>query len=372
MAPISADVVGVIPGLLDSGQYQVIFWGLFTFACAFLVMIVFIFLCSSCNRSPDKEDNLLNMPSEKETNSYLVSSRSELPANGHTESLTNGDVLSDQSTIVNSSEDALLPVEPNQDAQCKSSKCTQSRELPEIPGNDPTAAAESTEVNEAKTSQGVCNTYEVLKDSSSPDMVTEDSLYETVKELKEETGSVVNEIYSEAEATDLNVVVQDQNHQPADGTAAYATVSKVKVNRSLSTEQILVTEDEPPPNLIKQLDENIEIAAMYSTVTKSSQQWHQTDTELEAGYACIEEVTASRLPPTPNHLYASVSELEGAPKVPEQNKSVDAGGEDIDPGYEAISGLKETSPEQNVETGGNQSTCLGENDYESICEVNQK
>ncbi|XP_072895877.1 phosphoprotein associated with glycosphingolipid-enriched microdomains 1 [Hemitrygon akajei] len=372
MAPNSPDVVGVIPGFLDSGQYQVVFWGLFTFACAFLVMTVFIFLCSSCNGSSEKDDNLLNMPSEKDTNSYLVSFRSELPANGHTESLTNGDVLSDQSTIVNSSEDALLPVEPNQDAQFKSAKCTQSRELPEIPGNDPTAAAESTEVNEAKTSHGVCNTYEVLKDSSSQDIVIEDSLYETVKELKEETGSVVNEIYSEAETPDLNIVVQDQNQQSADGTAAYATVSKVKVNRSLSTEQILVTEDEPPQLPIKPLDENVEIAAVYSTVSKSSQQWCQTDLELESGYACIEEVTPSRLSSTPNHLYASVSDYERSPKVAEQNKSADAGGEDLDPGYEAISGLKEAPPEQNTEAGGNQSTCQGENDYESIREVSQK
>ncbi|XP_051879112.1 phosphoprotein associated with glycosphingolipid-enriched microdomains 1 isoform X2 [Pristis pectinata] len=370
MAPNSANIVGPIPELLDSGQYQVIFWSLLAFACAFLVMTVFIFLCSSCDGSPENDDNLMSMPSEKETNSYPLSSRNELPANGHTESLTNGD---DQSTIVNSSEDALLPIEPNQqDAQCKSSKCPQSRELPQIPGNDSMPTTESTEVNEAKTLRGVCNTYEVLKDSSLQDIIIEDSLYETVKELKEESGSVVNEIYGQAENTDLNIMVQDQNHNNAGGTAAYATVSKVKMNRSISTEQILITEDDPPPIPIKQLDENAEIAAMYSTVSKSAQQWLQADAEQEGGYACIDEVTPRKLPSTPNHLYASVSDYEGAPRVTEQTESVDAGGEDVDPGYEAIKALKEALPEQKAESNGNQSTCLGENHYESICEMDQK
>lgn len=170
-------------------------------------------------------------------------------------------VLSDRSTIINSSEDALLPVEPDQqDTQSKSSKCPQSRELPQIPGNDSLLSTEPAEVNEVKILHGVCNTYEVLKDSSSQDIIIEDSLYETVKELKEESGSVANEIYGQADNTDLDIPALDLNHELADGAAAYATVSNVKMNRSISTEQKLIIEDDPPPLPIKQLDENTEVS----------------------------------------------------------------------------------------------------------------
>ncbi|XP_069777238.1 phosphoprotein associated with glycosphingolipid-enriched microdomains 1 isoform X2 [Narcine bancroftii] len=384
MAPNSGDVVGSILGLLDSGQYQVIFWDLLAFVCAFLALTVFIFVCSSCDRPPEEDENLMSMPSEKETNSYPLNSREELPANGHTDSLTNGD---DQSTIVNSSEDALLLVEPNQqDTQCKSTKCHQSRELPQIPDSMPTT--ESIEVNEAKPMHGVCNTYEVLKNSSSQDIVIEDSLYETVKELKEESVSVENEIYGQGENTDVNIMVQDQIQEHGEGSAEYATVRKVKLNHSNSTEQILITEDDPPPLPIKKLDEKAEaqncnfqdedssltqaeIAAMYSTVSKPAQQRFQADTEQEAGYACIDEVTPRGLPSGSNHLYASVNDYEEAPGVADQTESADAVGEDIDPGYEAIGALKEAPVEQKAESNGNLSTCIGESHYESI-EVDQK
>ncbi|XP_078254333.1 phosphoprotein associated with glycosphingolipid-enriched microdomains 1 [Rhinoraja longicauda] len=381
MAPNSVVIIGSIPGLINSRQE--IFCGLFALTCALLALSVFLFLCSICDRPPEDDVNLLSVLSDKETNSFPSISRNELPANGHTESLTNGDVLSDQSTIINSSEDALLPVEADQDTQSKSSKCPQSRELPQIPSNGPLPSTEPAEVNEAKILHGVCNTYEVLKVSSSQDIIIEDSLYETVKELKEESGSVTNEIYGQADSTDLNIPEHDHNHENADGAAAYATVSKVKMNRSISTEQRLIIEDDPPPLPIKQLDENTEaqngkfqdedssltqaeMAAMYSTVSKSVQPWFRADTEQEAGYACIDEVTPGRFPSTPNHLYASVSDYEGVPAVPHQNESALVGGDDVDPGYEAIRALREVPPEQKAESTGEQSTGLGENDYENI------
>lgn len=388
MAPNSVIVIGPIPGLINSGQD--IFWGLLALACAFLVLSVFIFLCSICDRPPEDDVHLMSVLSDKETNSFPLSSRNELPANGHTESLTNGDVLSDRSTIINSSEDALLPVEPDQqDTQSKSSKCPQSRELPQIPGNDSLLSTEPAEVNEVKILHGVCNTYEVLKDSSSQDIIIEDSLYETVKELKEESGSVANEIYGQADNTDLDIPALDHKHELADGAAAYATVSNVKMNRSISTEQRLIIEDDPPPLPIKQLDENTEaqnckiqdedssltqaeIAAMYSTVSKSAPPWFQTDTEQEAGYACIDEVTPGRYPCTPNHLYASVTDYEEVPEVPDQNESAVVEGDDVDPGYAAIRALKEVPPEEKAESTGKQSTGLGENDYESIHDMDQK
>ncbi|XP_067888202.1 phosphoprotein associated with glycosphingolipid-enriched microdomains 1 [Heterodontus francisci] len=388
MAPNSVDLFGPMPRLFDGGQHQVILWGLLAIACAFLLLISLIILCNSCDRHLNTaeqngdNENLMSVPSEKETNSYSVTNfGNKMPANGHADSLANGDVLSDESATVHSSEDALLPiVENQQDSSGKSSKCPQSRELPQIPGNDSVPNTESTEVTENNTSHGAYDTYEVLKDSSSQDIVIEDSLYETVKELKEESGSVANEIYDQSENADSNIMVQGQIPELADCTAEYATVSKVNVNRhSTSTEQIMITEDDPPPLPVKKLDESeqvegedAEIAAMYSTVNKPAKQWYGAEAEQEGGYASIDEVTPQRRPSTTSHLYASVADYEREPRAAGQNISVDAAGEDIDPGYEPIRALKEEPPEQETESNGNQSPCMGENHYESIHELQQK
>uniref|UniRef100_UPI00398E52A0 phosphoprotein associated with glycosphingolipid-enriched microdomains 1 n=1 Tax=Pristiophorus japonicus TaxID=55135 RepID=UPI00398E52A0 len=406
MAPNSVDIFTPMPGVLDSGQHQVILWGLPAIACAFVLLVILIFLCNSCDRpvkTPEQNgdnENLMSVPSEKETNSYsVISFGNEVPANGHTDSLANGDVLSDESATVHSSEDALPPIVANQqDSSCKSSKCPQSRELPQIPGNDSVTNTESTEVTKGKTSRGAYGTYEVLKDSSSQDIIIEDSLYETVKDLKDESGSVANKIYSESENAGSNIMVQGQNHEIADGTAEYATVGKVKMNQqSTFTEQLMINEDDPPPLPIKELDETenvegadaeaesykfqdeapsltqIEIAALYSTVNKPAQQWYQADIEQEGGYASIDEVNPQRRPSTTSHLYASVTDYEREPRVADQIESVDVVGQDIDPGYEPVRALKEAPLEQETESNGNQSLCSeGENHYESIHELQQK
>ncbi|XP_078396378.1 phosphoprotein associated with glycosphingolipid-enriched microdomains 1 [Cetorhinus maximus] len=388
MAPNSVDIVGLRPGVFDSGQHQFILWSLLAFVCAFLLLAILNFLCNSCDRhlntaeQNEDNENLMSVPSEKETNSYSVTNfENVVPANGHTDSVANGDVLSDESATVHPSEDAMLPIVNQQDSSCKSSKCPQSRELPQIPGNDSVPNAESTEVTESKTPHGAYEPYEVLKDSSSQDIIIEDSLYETVKELKEESGSVTNEIYTPSENMDLNIMVQGQNPELAGANAEYATVSKVKMNRqSTSTEQIMITEDDPPPIPVKELDENVhvegenaKIAAMYSTVNKPAKQWSQAEAEQEGGYASIDEVTPQRSPSTASHLYASVADYEREPKVADQNEPVNDVGEDIDPGYEPIRALKEESPEQEAESNGNQSLCTeGENHYESIHELQQK
>ncbi|XP_041045960.1 phosphoprotein associated with glycosphingolipid-enriched microdomains 1 isoform X2 [Carcharodon carcharias] len=264
MAPNSVDIVGLMPGVFDSGQHQFILWSLLAIVCAFLLLAILNFLCNSCDRHLNTaeqnggNENLMSVPSEKETNSYSVTNFGNvMPANGHTDSVANGDVLSDESATVHPSDDAMLPIVNQQDITCKSSKCPQSRELPQIPGNDSVPNVESTEVTENKTPHGAYEPYEVLKDSSSQDIIIEDSLYETVKELKEESGSVTNEIYTPSENMDLNIMVQGQNTELAGANAEYATVSKVKLNRqSISTEQITITEDDPPPIPVKELDEN--------------------------------------------------------------------------------------------------------------------
>ncbi|XP_078072551.1 phosphoprotein associated with glycosphingolipid-enriched microdomains 1 isoform X2 [Mustelus asterias] len=371
MAPNSVDNGGLMPGVFDSGQHQFILWSLLAIVCAFLLLAILNFLCNSCDRHLDTakqngdNENLMSVPSEKETNSYTVMNCGNVePANGHTDSLANGDVLSDECATVQPSEEAVLPIAVNQqDGSCKSSKCPQSRELPQIPGNDSVPNTESTEVTEGKISHAAYEPYEVLKDSSSQDIVIEDSLYETVKELKEGSGSVANEIYVPSENVDLNMTVQGQNPELAGTSAEYATVSKAKVNRqSTSMEQIMIVEGDPPPIPVKELGENehveskdAEIAAMYSTVNKPAKQWSQAEAEQEGGYASIDEVTPQRRPSAASHLYASVAEYEREPKVADKDESVNDAGEDIDPGYEPIRALKEESPEQETESNGNQS-----------------
>ncbi|XP_072323588.1 phosphoprotein associated with glycosphingolipid-enriched microdomains 1 isoform X1 [Scyliorhinus torazame] len=390
MAPNSVDVGGLMPGIFDSGQHQLILWSLLAIVCAFLLLAILSFLCNSCDsRDLDTAElngdieNLMSVLSEKETNSYSVTNfGNEVPVNGHTDSLANGDVLSDESATVHPPEDAGLPIVVNQqDSSCKSSKCPQSRELPQIPGNDSVPNVESTEVTESKTSHGAYEPYEVLKDSSFQDIIIEDTLYETVKELKEESGNVANEIYVQSENMDLNIMVQGQNPEVAGVNAEYATVSKPKMNRqSTSTEQITIMVDDPPPIRVKQLSENeqmedkdVEITAMYSTVNKPTKRWSQAEAEQEGGYASIDEVTPQRRPSTASHLYASVGDSERESRVAGQNESVSDVGEDIDPGYEPIRALKEESPEQETESNGSQSLCTdGENDYESIRELQQK
>ncbi|XP_048385683.1 phosphoprotein associated with glycosphingolipid-enriched microdomains 1 [Stegostoma tigrinum] len=387
MAPNSVDLVGFMPGVFDSGQHQVILWILLAVVCAFLLLTILIFLCNSCyrhlntaERNGDNE-NLMSVPSEKEANSYSVSNfGNEVPANGHTDSLANGDILSDEIPNIQSSENAVLPMVVNQqENSCKSSKCPQSRELPQIPGNDSIPNTESTTVTESETSHGVYEPYEVLKASSLQDIIVEDSLYETVKEPKDESGSVANEIYSQSE--DSDIVVQCQNPKLTGATPEYATVSKVKMNQqSTSVEEMVAGEDDPPTLPIKELNENenvdgkgAEISAMYSTVNKPAKTWSQAEAEQEGGYASIDEVTPQRRPSTASHLYASVADYDREPKVAGPNPSVNDAGEESDPGYEPIRAPKEESIDKGIEPNENGSQCNeGEHDYESIRELEQK
>ncbi|XP_048452310.1 phosphoprotein associated with glycosphingolipid-enriched microdomains 1 isoform X2 [Rhincodon typus] len=306
MAPNSVDLVGFMPGVFDSGQHQVILWILLAVVCAFLLLTILIFLCNNCYRhlntaeqSGDNE-NLMSVPSEKETNSYSVTNfGNAVPANGHTDSLANGDILSDEIPNIQSSENAVLPIVVfQQENSCKSSKCPQSRELPQIPGNDSIPNIESTTVTGSGISHGVYEPYEVLKDSSLQDIIVEDSLYETVKEPKDESGSVANEIYSQSENVDLNIVVQCQNPKLTGATPEYATVSKVKMNQQSSpAEEMVVGEDDPPPLPVKELSDNenvdgkdAEIAAMYSTVNKPAKPWSQAEAEQEGMCTAVKDL----------------------------------------------------------------------------------
>ncbi|AWP21629.1 putative phosphoprotein associated with glycosphingolipid-enriched microdomains 1 [Scophthalmus maximus] len=122
-------------------------------------------------------DNLMNGVSERET----ISQSADSPAtdvavsSSHNGPLTSGTILEDtHDTSPQPSEEML-----SSQSELRSSKCPQDRELPSIPpnnaliGDGPPASGDST--------------YEVLKEMAvaSRDVSVEDSLYETVKELKD-------------------------------------------------------------------------------------------------------------------------------------------------------------------------------------------
>uniref|UniRef100_A0A4W3GHL0 Phosphoprotein membrane anchor with glycosphingolipid microdomains 1 n=1 Tax=Callorhinchus milii TaxID=7868 RepID=A0A4W3GHL0_CALMI len=356
-------------------------------------------------KSPEQngdDENLMSVPSEKETQSYSVTSfGTDLPANScQNGTLTNGDVLSGDSatTDVQPSGDELPPdVANQQDASSRSSKCPQTRELPQIPGNGSVQNTESTQTPKGETTRGACETYEVLKDSTSQDNIIEDSLYETVKELKgergtvEESACVAPEINSQSANASAVVLTQDQNAELADGTQTveYATVDKQNKNRqSSSAERVLNSqqqaEEDPPPLPTKDLGENdctnndqeradAEIAAMYSTVSKPVQSWNQADGDQEGGYASIDEMRSRRPTSTSSDLYASVADFERESGAADRNEAVDVMKEETDPGYEAVGKLKADMPEQD-KPAEEQSTgrVQGENDYESISELQQR
>ncbi|XP_059205612.1 phosphoprotein associated with glycosphingolipid-enriched microdomains 1 isoform X1 [Centropristis striata] len=168
---------------LGSGQLVLVVT-LSTLAVLLLVSVLLL-LCASCqgqkkavNGHPTGDhENLVNGVSERET----VSQSADSPAtdaaisSSHNGPLTSGTILTDtQDTSPQPSEELL-----SSQSELRSSKCPQDRELPSIPPNNalirdgPPASGDST--------------YEVVKEIAvaSRDVSVEDSLYETVKELKE-------------------------------------------------------------------------------------------------------------------------------------------------------------------------------------------
>lgn len=145
---------------------------------ALLLVSVLLLLCASCQgqkkavtgHPAGDHENLMNRVSERET----ISQSADSPAtdvaisSSHNGLLTSGTILTDtQDTSPQPSEEML-----SSQSELRSSKCPQDRELPSIPPNNALI---------------VDRTYEVVKEIAvaSRDVSVEDSLYETVKELKD-------------------------------------------------------------------------------------------------------------------------------------------------------------------------------------------
>ncbi|XP_055749489.1 phosphoprotein associated with glycosphingolipid-enriched microdomains 1-like [Salvelinus fontinalis] len=181
------------------GNEQLVLVGTLMTISVFLLLSLLLLLCAGCqgpktsNGRPVAHESLMNGVSERETftGSQSVDSPGTdlLVSSSHNGPLTSGTVLTDtQDSSPQPSEEML-----SSQSELRSSKCPQDRELPSIPPNSA--------LNGMGSSSGPLlppsgdGTYEVVKErggdlTASRDVSVEDSLYETVKELKDHPGSM--------------------------------------------------------------------------------------------------------------------------------------------------------------------------------------
>ncbi|KAM6958752.1 phosphoprotein associated with glycosphingolipid-enriched microdomains 1 [Aplochiton taeniatus] len=185
-----APALGVLWGPEGHGAWlgggQLVLVGALTSVSAFLLLsLLMLLLCASChgqkkaaNVHPGGDhENLMNGVSDRETFSQSVDSpgTDQAVSSSQNGPLTSVTVLTDtQDASLHLSEEML-----SSQSELRSSKCPQDRELPSIPPNSALEAIGAPAAGDG--------TYEVVKEmvAASRDVSMEDSLYETVKELKE-------------------------------------------------------------------------------------------------------------------------------------------------------------------------------------------
>ncbi|NWV24478.1 PHAG1 protein, partial [Origma solitaria] len=298
-----------------------------------------------------------------------------------------------------------------QDSLGKSIKCHQSRELPSIPPNNPMETIISSRNAENDHGLGMEGPYEVLKDSSSQENIVEDCLYETVKEIKDVGAVVSMEGNSNSKSKASLTVSEGQNQIPECriDSAEYASVDRNKKSRQSANSEspldnIPHVEDElPPPVPMKLLDENEnvqekeveeeategaskpekvntantlsyksreedpsltedEISAMYSSVSKPG----QAIKALDSPYTCIQEIASQRSPSICSGLYASVKDFENTLNSTTVPQSADRPNGELEPDYEAIQSMSQEEDRTLSVPNTNHTALSGENDYESI------
>ncbi|NWI22147.1 PHAG1 protein, partial [Crypturellus soui] len=304
-----------------------------------------------------------------------------------------------------------------QDSLGKSLKCHQSRELPSIPPNNTMETIISARNAENDQGLGMEGPYEVLKDSSSQENIVEDCLYETVKEIKD-VGAAANMEGGCNDKSRASLVAsegQDQIPECRIESAEYASVDRNKKSRQSansdsplgSTPDVEDVEDEPPPPVpVKLLDENEnvqeqkveeeqktegttkpekvnaangyrlsyksreedpsltedDISAMYSSVSKPG----QTIKALDSTYTCIQEVASPRSPSICSGLYASVKDFENTLNTTTVPQPVGRPNGELEPDYEAIQTVSQEEDRTLSVPNTNHTALSGENDYESI------
>ncbi|XP_026862165.2 phosphoprotein associated with glycosphingolipid-enriched microdomains 1 [Electrophorus electricus] len=363
---------------------------------AFLLLTLLLLLCAGCqgqkkaNQLPGDHENLMNGVSEKETCSQSAETGSHgtdlVASSSHNGPLTSGTVLTDaMDTSPHPSEEMLSSL-----SELRSSKCPQDRELPSIPASSTLQGSVVPTNGPGASGDG---TYEVLKDGTSRDASVEDSLYETVKELKglappsaaEDPADLANDLPSHAPAT--------PEHHALPNGAEYASVNLKKKSRysaevearrsaaSMPPEE--PEEEKPPPIPHKVLDKtesqqinglhngqshsllsspqdpedfvssDHELSAVYSTVDKPVAE------EKEHDYSCIADITGLGSESTSSDLYATVRDV--CPSPPGEQPLEEAV-ESVDPGYETIRIPK--APEEEQQANGQ-----AEPDYETVGEL---
>ncbi|KAK5911214.1 hypothetical protein CgunFtcFv8_005409 [Champsocephalus gunnari] len=412
---------------LGSGQLVLVVT-LSTLATLLLVSVMLL-LCASCQGQKKAvsghlagdHQNLMNGVSEKDTISQSADSpMTDLAvSSSHNGPLTSGTILSDtQDNSPQPSEEML-----SSQSELRSSKCPQDRELPSIPPNNGL-------IGEGPPASGD-STYEVVKEMavSSRDVSVEDSLYETVKELKEPppqlglpNGTI--QLSSDKPTTHPPAILNGHlspctpERGPLCAGVEYASVDLNKKSRhsadleakrrsdnaSLPPRRPVEEpeEDLPPPVPEKVLDENDNQpvvmngmtgaglhngelpsplspepgfsnhnlsdneSAVYSTVDKTNCDESVSEEDKEHDYSSIAELKGLVPASSSSDLYATVRDIYAQPDEPEQDE--EPGMDGTDPGYETIHIPKTSSSDYDRRAEGSDAA-QPEPDYESVGEM---
>ncbi|OCT74840.1 phosphoprotein associated with glycosphingolipid-enriched microdomains 1 [Xenopus laevis] len=425
MAPIVQEMRGSPSNGLSGEQAEFMAWSGLAAVSTIIFISILLFLCSSCYREKKKKhqngdhENLMTAPSDKETYSHSVTS---LGTEAATSSYRNG-AVSNGNVSEDSSAACIQPYEDVQgslpdlcdlhDCTGKSTRCHQSRELPRIPPNSNLETMLPAQGDDNDIPLGNEETYELLKESSSHENIIEDSLYETVKEIK-----AVNAL-THKEERDRSLDVVDHPVSPKklefkiEAGAEYASVDHNRKSRhSINTQSADSTptsqeEDIPPPLPKKLLDENVQsketeaapgaseenlagachddkrqssvsyksreedpclteedISAMYSTVSKTGQSF---DLQEEfSHYAHIQDTS----PSTCNGIYSTDRDLDKSPDITAGPHEMDKVNGGPDPEYEAIAHMSREEERTMLYPNAGQAA-HGESDYQSIGELLQ-
>ncbi|XP_015212502.2 phosphoprotein associated with glycosphingolipid-enriched microdomains 1 [Lepisosteus oculatus] len=407
MAPLLSDVV--LPGSgVTSGEHAAVV-GALTAAGAFLLLSLLVFLCASCqgekktSKSNGDHENLINGVSERETLRQSAGSHEHIISRSCSQNgpLTCGTVLSDNSgdTSPQPSEEMLSSQEEVQDSQGKFSKGHQDRELPSIPPDSALKCALDA------AGAAADSPYEVVKESTSQDANIEDSLYETLKEIKGQDPVPNNCPAPTRSQAETAPTQRDESPGVVSESPAveYASIDfKKKSRRSVNAEppssQTEPADDAAPPLPHKAPDEHEsrarpgaegtehddgepakrdstssyrsrqenpslsedEISAMYSSVVKPSIKLKDQDCSCAGG------TNSSGSSAVPGDLYASVNDVyqEPTPEVPPKSEEMVA--ENTDPGYETVRILTKGGGRTGPESETDQSPGVQEPDYESV------
>lgn len=391
---------------------------------ALLLVSVLLLLCTSCKgekktatgHSAGDHENLVNGVSERETISQSANSpTTDLGvSSSHNGPLTSGTILTDTQDISPQPSEEML----SSQSELRSSKCPQDRELPSIPPN--TAL-----IGEGPSGE---STYEVVKEMApaSRDISVEDSLYETVKELKDPQvqAGLPNGTSNPRQAPKPPPTSSMHNGHvspctpergPLCAGVEYASVDLRKKSRHSAdmeakrrSENVGVPvqkepepeEEQPPPVPEKVLDENDNQpavvnghqgaglhngelhsplsptpgfkndvhpdneSAVYSTVDQTNGSVNEDDKEHD--YSSIAEIKGLVPTSSSSDLYATVNDFYPHPP-PHQQEDNDPILDSMDPGYETIRLPKtSTSSEDGTGAEGSDTTTKPEPDYESV------